>query len=195
MIRTFAIAALTATTLAAAPTVAQEVPQPAAEALSAAAELVSALDIKAQMRATMTAQMADVRTGAALSRALEQNPAFRMARAQNPQKYDQVLQRIGAMQAGATERVMMEMEPVAIQAAIMSYARHFTAKELRDLARFYRTPLGQSLRDKQPAVLADSAALTQNQVMPRIAAAMEQIVPQVNAELQTLAPPAQGNQP
>jgi hypothetical protein len=82
------------------------------------------------------------------------------------------------------------MEPVAIQAAVMSYARHFTVKELRELAKFYRTPIGQALRDKQPAVIADSSALTQNQVMPRIAAAMEQIVPQVNAELQTLAPPA-----
>ncbi|MCA3254315.1 MAG: DUF2059 domain-containing protein [Alphaproteobacteria bacterium] len=192
MIRSFAIAAL----ITAAPAAAQtQVPTPAAEALTAAADLVSALDIKGQMRASMTAQMIDVRSGAALSRALEQNPAFRMARAQNPQKFDEVLQRVGAMQAAATEKVMVEMEPVAIQAAIMSYARHFTAKELRDLAKFYRTPLGQSLRDKQPAVLADSAALTQNQVMPRIAAAMETIVPQVNAELQTLAPPAQPSQP
>lgn len=192
MIRSFAIAAL----ITAAPAAAQtQVPTPAAEALTAAADLVSALDIKGQMRASMTAQMVDVRSGAALSRALEQNPAFRMARAQNPQKFEAVLQRVGAMQAAATEKVMVEMEPVAIQAAIMSYARHFTAKELRDLAKFYRTPLGQSLRDKQPAVLADSAALTQNQVMPRIAAAMETIVPQVNAELQTLAPPAQPSQP
>lgn len=192
MIRSFAIAALVAAAPAAAQT---QVPTPAAEALTAAADLVSALDIKGQMRASMTAQMVDVRSGAALSRALEQNPAFRMARAQNPQKFEAVLQRVGAMQAAATEKVMVEMEPVAIQAAIMSYARHFTAKELRDLAKFYRTPLGQSLRDKQPAVLADSAALTQNQVMPRIAAAMETIVPQVNAELQTLAPPAQPSQP
>ena len=191
MIRIITIAAL----VAAAPAVHAQEAAPAPEALTAAAELVSALDIKAQMRAGMAASLADVRSGAALSRQLEQNPAFRMARAQNPQKFEAVMQRVGALQASATEAVMTEMEPVAIQAAMMSYARHFTAKELRDLAKFYRTPLGQSLRDKQPAVLADSAALTQNQVMPRIAAAMEQIVPQVNAELQTLAPPAQPQPP
>ena len=50
-------------------------------------------------------------------------------------------------------------EFVGMIAAI--YARNFTAAELREITAFYKSPGGQKLLDKQPALLQESAAIGQ----------------------------------
>jgi hypothetical protein len=42
------------------------------------------------------------------------------------------------------------------------YGQNFTASELRQAAAFYRSPLGQKLLDKQPAMMQETMTIGQN---------------------------------
>jgi hypothetical protein len=44
------------------------------------------------------------------------------------------------------------------EAEAMIYARHFTVDEMQQLISFYRTPAGQKLLDKTPAIFQESVA-------------------------------------
>lgn len=62
----------------------------------------------------------------------------------------------------------MEAEMIAL------YARHFTAEELKQIAAYYRTPVGQKSMQLMPQVMAESMAIGQRLTMPRMQKAMEQ---------------------
>lgn len=58
------------------------------------------------------------------------------------------------------------------------YARHYTEAEVQGLVSFYESPLGRSMVAKTPAVMQDSAAMTQammKRVMPRLAALAKEL--------------------
>jgi hypothetical protein len=42
------------------------------------------------------------------------------------------------------------------------YGQNFTASELRDAAAFYRSPVGQKILDKQPAMMQETMTMGQN---------------------------------
>lgn len=62
----------------------------------------------------------------------------------------------------------MEAEMVAL------YSRHFTAAELKQIAAYYRTPVGIKSLQVMPQVMAESMAISQRVTGPRIQKAMEQ---------------------
>lgn len=62
---------------------------------------------------------------------------------------------------------------------VSSYASEFTEQELRDLTKFYQSPLGQKLAEKQPVLPARSALIGQRQVqahLPELQAAIRERV-------------------
>ncbi|WP_342119062.1 DUF2059 domain-containing protein [Pseudoduganella sp. OTU4001] len=62
----------------------------------------------------------------------------------------------------------MENEMVSL------YSRHFTAEELKQMAAYYRTPVGQKNMQMMPQVMAESMAISQRITTPRLQKAMEQ---------------------
>lgn len=62
----------------------------------------------------------------------------------------------------------MESEMIAL------YSRHFTVEELKQIAAYYRTPVGMKSMQLMPQVMAESMAIGQRVTMPRIQKAMEQ---------------------
>lgn len=66
--------------------------------------------------------------------------------------------------------VMAEMEGEMVAL----YSRHFTAAELKQIAAYYRTPVGMKSLQVMPQVMAESMAISQRVTGPRIQKAMEQ---------------------
>ena len=62
----------------------------------------------------------------------------------------------------------MENEMIAL------YSRHFTADELKQIAAYYRTPVGMKSMQLMPQVMAESMAIGQRVTTPRLQKAMEQ---------------------
>ena len=58
------------------------------------------------------------------------------------------------------QEMMAEMGPL--------YARHFTVDEIRQLAAFYRSPIGVKMLATMPAVMSESMALGQKVMIPRV---------------------------
>ena len=57
---------------------------------------------------------------------------------------------------------------------IALYSRHFTADELKQIAAYYRTPVGMKSMQLMPQVMAESMAIGQRVTTPRLQKAMEQ---------------------
>ena len=55
------------------------------------------------------------------------------------------------------------------------YARHFTVKELNEIAAFYKTPVGAKMLATMPQLTGESMQMSQRVVMPRIQAVMQKI--------------------
>ena len=162
---------------------------PDAATLAAARDLVTQLDVRGQIVGSMMRGVAEMRSGAVVTRMLESQPGFAMARSKQPAKFDEVLKKIGGMQAAATEKVVTAQAPAVTQAAVQAYAANYTAAELRQLSAFYKSPLGQALITKQPLIAAQ-VNTAQGQLMGvQIQQAMQALGPQIQAELKRLAPP------
>jgi hypothetical protein len=56
------------------------------------------------------------------------------------------------------------------------YARHFTAAEIRQLAAFYKTPIGMKMISVMPQVAGEMMQISQKVMLPRITAAIEKVV-------------------
>lgn len=161
-------------------------PDPAA--VAAARVLAQQTDVRGQVSSGMARLIADMRSGNAVTRLLATQPGFAMARSRNPAKFEEVLKRVGALQAGVAEKVVAQQLPAVVEATVQSYATHYTAAELRQLAEFYRSPLGKALSAKQPRVMGDINRATAELIAQRIQASMKNIQPQVEAELKRLQP-------
>lgn len=161
---------------------------PSPQKLALAKEVVSLLDLKNQMMQPLVRMQNQMRSGAAVSQQFDSNPAMRLERSKEPAKWDAAAKRIGAIQAGALQRIFDDVSPKVEQQSVESYARHFTEEDLRGLAEFYRTPLGRRLAEKSGPISLDSATFVQVTVAPRIAQEMQRIQPQVQAEVQALMP-------
>ena len=161
---------------------------PDAASVAAATALVQQLDVKGQIVQGMSRAVADMRSGAAITRLLQPQPGFEQARAKDPAKFNAVLKKIGGMQADAAQKVVNANTQAVVDAAIQAYATNFTAAELKGLSDFYRTPLGMAFAAKQPKVSAEISDASSRIMGAKIQAAMQQISPQVEAQLRTLQP-------
>ncbi|WP_185965173.1 DUF2059 domain-containing protein [Glacieibacterium frigidum] len=172
--------------LLAAPAVAQAAPDVAT--MAAAKALFEQLGGPAQIRQNAERNLAELRTGASLERSLSRQRGFTMARAQRPQDYDAAFARIGKLQADAAEPIIREGVPAVINAAILAYATHYSAAELRGLAEFYRSPLGQAFQRSQGKVTRDAATALNERIIVKVTAALKLLEPQMTAELKRLQP-------
>lgn len=60
------------------------------------------------------------------------------------------------------------------------YAVSFTTPELRELARFYRTPLGQKTARVQPKIAADYARWSQNEMVKHMPELQQMMMQRMN---------------
>jgi len=157
---------------------------PAAEA--AARELFEVSNIRATMRDSNERTIAQMRSGAALSTSVDQNPQMRMKRASNPQAWDAALARLGAKQAAAMETIMADLQPEVEARTIRLYAENFSVADLKAMTVFYKTPLGKRMIDKMPAVMSQTMSWVQTEIPKRIAPAMAALQPDIQRELAPL---------
>jgi hypothetical protein len=172
--------------------------QPAAKpvdpaALAAANVLVTQLDVRSQVQKGMNRNVELMRQGVAIRAQLAQQPGFIPAYQANQAKFDAALKKAGAIQADIAARAITSSLDAVVAAAAKSYATNYTADELKQLAAFYKTPLGQSLLLKQGRVSADIAQASEQIVGAKIEAGMKAAAPQLQAALAPLnsgaAPP------
>lgn len=72
----------------------------------------------------------------------------------------------GIMEALATE--LRAIEPALKDSLVLSFARHFTTEELRELERFYRSSTGQRFLAFQPTFTAEMGRITEELLFPRL---------------------------
>ena len=172
--------------VAAAPSfaVAQTAPAPAAtaaatspQANAAVKELLDAMDVRKMMAASfaemekalpqmMRAQMTAVINADPGADAEKKKAALA--------KVEQVLpvasQAINRMfkDPALIDEMMVEIAPL--------YARNYTVAELKELTAFYRTPLGRKMLALSPRLSAESMAIGQRIVAPRLNGMMQEVM-------------------
>jgi hypothetical protein len=62
------------------------------------------------------------------------------------------------------------------------YARHFTTAEIKDLAAFYRTSTGRKMLANLPRISAESAAISQKVIMPRMGKIMQDVMQELQKQ-------------
>ncbi len=55
------------------------------------------------------------------------------------------------------------------------YARRFSVAEIKQIAAFYKTPVGRKMLSLTPEIMSESVQISQKIVMPRIGALMEKL--------------------
>jgi len=161
--------------------------------LAAATALVQQLDVRGQIGRSMAQNVAAMKSGAAMRSMLAQQPGFIQAYQANRAKFDPALQKAGGIQAEIAQKVINENIGAVVGEAARAYARNYSAAELKGLAEFYRTPLGQALYQKQGRVSAEIAAATGKIIGARLDTAMQANTGRLKvalAPLESAPPPA-----
>ena len=162
-------------------------------ALAAASALVTQLDVRGQLMATMIRNIAAMRQGAAIRGMLAQQPGFIQAYQANKAKFDPAIAKAGAIQADIATQVVRDNAGAVVNAATQSYARNYTAAELKGLSDFYRSPIGQAFQAKQGRVSAEIGQATAQIIGSKIDAGMKANEKRLQAALAPLnsgaAPP------
>ncbi len=165
--------------------------QPTPEATRAATELVDLLIPPGQAKAALDRQLAQMREGAGIRAAFGQDPRFRMEAAKNQPAFNAAIARMGAMQADVLGPILTDMQAASRQLTIESYAKAFTAQELRAVIGFVRSPVGAKWIRQQPQVTAEVSRAMQQRFGPRLEAAQKTVGPRMDAEMRKLFPPDQ----
>lgn len=189
MVTTFRALTAAAALMAAAPLIAQ---QATPETTRAATELVDLLTPQAQAKANLDRQLSEMRQGAGIRAAFGNNPRFQMEAAKNQPAFNAAIARMGAMQADALGPILTDMQTASRQLTIETYARSYSAEELRAILAFFRSPAGSKWVRQQPQVTAEVNRTLQQRFGPRLEAAQKSVGPRVEAELKKLFPPEAG---
>lgn len=159
--------------------------------LQSAAVIVTQLNIKAKLQQQMANSIAQMKSGAVIRAMLAQQPGFVPAYQANKAKFDPVLAKAGAIQAEIAQGVVNENLNSVVTAATQAYARQFTKAELDAMLAFYRTPAGQAMMRKEPAVAAELANASGRLIGAKIDAAMQANAKRLGAALAPLSSNAQ----
>jgi hypothetical protein len=173
----------------AAPLLAQ---QATADSTRAATELVDLLTPQAQAKANLDRQLNEMRQGAGIRAAFGNNPRFQMEAAKNQPSFNAALARMGAMQAETLGPILTDMQTASRQLTIETYAKTYSAEELRAILAFFRSPAGAKWVRQQPQVTAEVNRTLQQRFGPRLETAQKSVGPRVEAELKKLFPPEPG---
>jgi uncharacterized protein len=154
---------------------AESTPAPVAANVAAVRDLMDAMNYRSMWQASME-QMAKTIPSLIREQALQRiNADAKLndaGRKESLAKMDaEVPRAAAALQGVLTDPALMaEMETEMVSL----YSRHFTADELKQMAAYYRTPVGQKNMRMMPQVLAESMAISQRITMPRMQKAIEQ---------------------
>lgn len=176
--KTILLALTAAAAFAGAPSSAlAQAPAPAAlspQADAAVRDLFEAMEVRRTMAASfaeMEKQMPQMMR-AQVTAVINADPRMEAARKQ------EALDRIEKMLPGMTQATSRLMRDPALIDEMMAemaplYARNYTVAELKELAAFYRTPLGRKMMALTPRLTAESMALGQKVVAPRLNGLMQ----------------------
>lgn len=156
---------------------------PNAQQAAAVKELMDAMDVRKMMTASFTE----------MEKALPQ-----MMRAQvtavinadptaSDEKKKEALAKVEQVLPGAADAVnRMFRDPALIEEMMAEigplYARNYTVDELKQLSAFYRTPLGQKMLALSPRLAAESMAVGQKIVAPRLNGLMLEVMQNAQAK-------------
>ena len=156
---------------------------PNAQQAAAVKELMDAMDVRKMMTASFTE----------MEKALPQ-----MMRAQvtavinadptaSDEKKKDALAKVEQVLPGAADAVnRMFRDPALIDEMMAEigplYARHYSVAELKQLSAFYRTPLGQKMLALSPRLAAESMAIGQKIVAPRLNGLMLEVMQNAQAK-------------
>lgn len=141
--------------------------------LQSAAAVVAQLAVKAKLQQQMAASVSQMRSGVVIRSMLAQQPGFIPAYQANKAKFDGVLAKAGAVQADIAQGVINQNLNAVVTAATQAYARQYTKAELDGILAFYRSPAGQAVIRKEPAVAAAIGQATGQMIGAKIDAAMQ----------------------
>lgn len=170
-------AIMTTLALASSPAFAQAPAKVDPAATAAVQELLSTMRIRETMTASMqqmlTVMPQQLRSAAAAS--INNNPNLNADA--KKQALDQVEKQLPVATTALREMVT---DPSLISEMIVEmvplYTRNFTVAEIRELTAFYRTPLGQKMMTTMPVVMAESMAISNRIMTPRINKMMGQFM-------------------
>jgi len=156
---------------------------PSEQERAAVKELMDAMDVRKMMTASFTE----------MEKALPQ-----MMRAQvtavinadptaSDEKKKDALAKVEQVLPGAADAVnRMFRDPALIDEMMAEigplYARHYSVAELKQLSAFYRTPLGQKMLALSPRLAAESMAIGQKIVAPRLNGLMLEVMQNAQAK-------------
>ena len=169
--------------------------RPDAATLQSAAAVVAQLGVKAKLQAQMAATVNQMKSGVVIRSMLAQQPGFVPAYQANKAKFDTVMAKAGAIQAEIAQGVINQNLNGVVNTAIQSYARQFTKAELDGMLAFYRSPAGQAVLKKEPAVAAAIGNATGQLIGTRIDAAMQANAKRLSAALAPLSSGQTGRKP
>jgi hypothetical protein len=168
----FAFAQAPATAPVAAPAAAVS-PQ----ANAAVKELLEAMDVRQMMSASFVEMEKALPTlmRAQITAVINADPSV------SAEKKKEALARTEEILPGAAEAVnRMFRDPALIDEMMTEmaplYANNYSVAELKQLAAFYRTPLGRKMLALSPRLAAESMALGQKVVAPRLNGLMQEVM-------------------
>lgn len=154
---------------------ADQAPVPAAANAAAVRDLLDAMNYRSMWKASMD-QMSKTLPGIMrqqMEAAIKADSRLTEAKRKDALlKMEAELPKVAEVVSGVLSDpgVMADME----NEMIALYSRHFTADELKQIAAYYRTPVGMKSMQLMPQVMAESMAIGQRITGPRIQKAMEQ---------------------
>jgi hypothetical protein len=151
-------------------------PAPDAVTLKAATEMLEAMNFRAttkagfvQMRAAIPVMMKQAATAA-----INNNP-----RLDATQKLTEINKLDGEVQKRASNMDSLFDDPTLVneimQNTAVMYARHYTVAEMRQIAAFYKSPVGAKMLATAPQMMGETMQMSQSLIMPRLDALMKQM--------------------
>ncbi|TWI65275.1 hypothetical protein IP91_02682 [Pseudoduganella lurida] len=177
------LVSLAATTLAvpalAQPTLSTQPPAavaPDPKTSAAARDLLEAMNYRATTAAMMKQMIANM---PAMMRGSAQNQIRSSTTLTEQQKTDKLAE-VDRMVPQATAAMSKVLEDPKLADEMMGemvplYARHFTADEMKELATFYRSPVGRKSLQVMPQLLGEGMQFSQRLVAPRINKVMQEL--------------------
>jgi hypothetical protein len=177
---------IVAAAIAAAPSfaVAQTAPAPVAtaaatspQANAAVKELLDAMDV----RKMMTASFAEMEKALPQMMRAQLTSVINADPGADAEKKKAALAKVEQVLPVASQAInRMFKDPALIDDMLVEiaplYARNYTVAELKELTAFYRTPLGRKMLALSPRLSAESMAIGQRIVAPRLNGLMQEVM-------------------
>ncbi|WP_338771582.1 DUF2059 domain-containing protein [Massilia sp. METH4] len=156
---------------------------PDAKATAAARELLDAMNYRATTTAAMKQMTANM---PAMMRGGAEQSIRNNAQLSDKEKAEKLAQ-VDKMVPQAVAAITKVLEDPKLTDEMMAevvplYARHFTADEMKQLAAFYRTPVGRKSLQAMPKLMGEAMQVGQRVIAPRINKVMQELNAQQQAK-------------